>query len=267
MELKNAIMGINYALAAEYWSPVERQTLNDLYDALMAQLEALSGVTAAPSLAPASATSMSTNNAGQYNQSQQASQQNNLSQTNQTTQMNVMNLSNNELKQRYSSMSYDIAEPMIETTSQDLIEFALIESEMTARGFLNNNSNTGGNQQSQQENQQSQQEPPMPNHFQWMEHDNLKQTYGDMTQELASDPSMENDSMFMRELEMAENEMAARGFLNNNGMQGAPRKLGILSGGLGGATTSTSSSSAHGPMRAHVARMNQADPRKDLYEY
>ena len=107
----------------------------------------------------------------------------------------------------------------------------------------------------------------MPNPFPNMTNQDLKNQYGMMTQELASDPEMENDSMFMSELEKAENEMAARGFLNNNGMQGAPRKLGILSGGLGGATTSTSSSSAHGPMRAHVARMNQADPRKDLYEY
>ena len=218
MELKNAIMGINYALAAEYWSSIERQTLNDLYDALIAQLEALSGVTAAPSLAPASATSMSTNNAGQYSQSQQLSQQSQQSQ-----QLSQQSQQSQQLSQQSQQ------------SSQNLNQFS--------------------------------QEPPMPNHFQWMENAELKQTYGNLTQELASDPEMENDSMFMSELEKAENEMSARGFLNNNGMQGAPRKLGILSGGLGGATTSTSSSSAHGPMRAHVARMNQADPRKDLYEY
>lgn len=84
-----------------------------------------------------------------------------------------------------------------------------------------------------------------------------------MTQDLASDPSLENDGHFMRELELANEEMGARGFLNSNGMQGAPRSLGFLSG----SSTSTSSTSAHGDMRMHVARMNQADPRADLYEY
>ena len=106
----------------------------------------------------------------------------------------------------------------------------------------------------------------MPNPYLNYTNNDLKNLYGSMTQELASDPTMENDSMFMNELAKAENEMAARGFLNTNGMQGAPRTLGILSGTLRGATTSTSSSSAHGAMRAHVANMNN-DPREGLYEY
>ena len=91
----------------------------------------------------------------------------------------------------------------------------------------------------------------------------LKEIYGFMTQDLASDPYLETDGQFMMELEFAEDEMSARGFLNSNGMQGAPRSLGFLSG----SSTSTSSTSAHGDMRMHVARMNQADPRADLYEY
>jgi hypothetical protein len=60
-------------------------------------------------------------------------------------------------------------------------------------------------------------------------------------------------------------EMVSRGLLNN-GLQGAPRTLGLLSGTLGGATTSSSTSSAHGAMRAHTSQMNQ-DPREGLYEY
>ena len=125
-------------------------------------------------------------------------------------------------------------------------------------------------QQSQQMSQQSQQssqnlnqfspEPPMPNPYSLMSNNDLKNQYGMMTQNLASDPEQENNPTFMSELSMAENEMSARGFLNNNGMQGAPRTLGILSGTLRGATTSTSTSSAHGAMRAHVANL-QKDPR------
>ena len=100
----------------------------------------------------------------------------------------------------------------------------------------------------------------MPNPYSFMENNDLIITYGDMTEELAFDPEQENNPTFMSELSMAENEMEARGFLNNNGMQGAPRTLGILSGTLRGATTSTSTSSAHGAMRAHVANL-QKDPR------
>ena len=100
----------------------------------------------------------------------------------------------------------------------------------------------------------------MPNPYSFMENNELQITYGLLTQNLASDPERENEPMFMDELSMAENEMSARGFLNNNGMQGAPRTLGILSGTLRGATTSTSTSSAHGAMRAHVANL-QKDPR------
>ena len=100
----------------------------------------------------------------------------------------------------------------------------------------------------------------MPNPYSFMENNELQMTYGLLTQNLASDPELENEPEFMDELSMAENEMSARGFLNNNGMQGAPRTLGILSGTLRGATTSTSTSSAHGAMRAHVANL-QKDPR------
>jgi hypothetical protein len=106
----------------------------------------------------------------------------------------------------------------------------------------------------------------MVNPFPNMDNQSLQIEYGAMTQNLASNPVRENDPQFMDHLEMAHNEMAARGFLNNNGMQGAPRTLGILSGTLGGATTSSSTSSAHGAMRAHTSQMNQ-DPRAGLYEY
>ena len=100
-------------------------------------------------------------------------------------------------------------------------------------------------------------------------------------------------------MHFAEDEMSARGFLNSNGMQGAPSFFGLgltnqqsaiidqvsgqlikasemhrgqaerlrNLGTLSGSSTSTSSTSAHGDMRMHVARMYQADPRADLYEY
>lgn len=103
----------------------------------------------------------------------------------------------------------------------------------------------------------------MPNPYSFMANFELEDVYGIMTQDLASDPTLENDSMFMQELQFAEDEMVARGLLNSGGIQGAPRSLGFLSG----SSTSTSSTSAHGDMRMHVARMNQADPRADLYEY
>ena len=91
----------------------------------------------------------------------------------------------------------------------------------------------------------------------------LQEAYGMLTQDLASMPELEMDEFFMQDLKFAEEEMVARGLLNSAGMQGAPRSLGFLSG----SSTSTSTTSAHGDMRMHVARMNQADPRADLYEY
>jgi hypothetical protein len=66
-------------------------------------------------------------------------------------------------------------------------------------------------------------------------------------------------SQLENDLSNIQAEMVSRGLLNN-GLQGAPRTLGILSGTLRGATTSTSTSSAHGAMRAHVANL-QKDPR------
>ena len=148
-------------------------------------------------------------------------------------------------------------------------------------------------------NQAMQQEPTMPNPYSFMSDSELKEIYGFMTQDLASDPNLENDGQFMMELEFAEDEMSARGFLNSNGMQGAPSFFGLgltnqqsaiidqvsgqlikasemhrgqaerlrNLGTLSGSSTSTSSTSAHGDMRMHVARMYQADPRADLYEY
>ena len=223
-ELKNAIMGVNYALAAEYWSTVERETLNTLYNTLTAQLEAMSGGTAASSQAPASAASMSINNAGQYNQSQQATQQTIQQATQQATQQTIQQATQQATQQANQQMNQNLNQTI---------------------------------------NQAMQQEASMPNPYSFMSDSELKEIYGFMTQDLASDPYLETDGQFMMELEFAEDEMSARGFLNSNGMQGAPRSLGFLSG----SSTSTSSTSAHGDMRMHVARMNQADPRADLYEY
>ena len=223
-ELKNAIMGVNYALAAEYWSTVERETLNTLYNTLTAQLEAMSGGTAASSQAPASAASMSINNAGQYNQSQQATQQTIQQATQQATQQTIQQATQQATQQANQQMNQNLNQTI---------------------------------------NQAMQQEAAMPNPYSFMSDSELKEIYGFMTQDLASDPYLETDGQFMMELEFAEDEMSARGFLNSNGMQGAPRSLGFLSG----SSTSTSSTSAHGDMRMHVARMNQADPRADLYEY
>ena len=75
-------------------------------------------------------------------------------------------------------------------------------------------------------------------------------------------------SQLGKDLSNIQAEMVSRGLLNN-GLQGAPRTLGLLSGAvsaLDGATTSTSTSSAHGAMRTHVANTNN-DPREGLYEY
>ena len=63
----------------------------------------------------------------------------------------------------------------------------------------------------------------MPNPYSFMADFELKDAYGTMTQDLASEPSLENDSMFMQELQFAEDEMVARGLLNSGGMQGAPK--------------------------------------------
>ena len=84
------------------------------------------------------------------------------------------------------------------------------------------------------------------------------------------DPNLTNEtkSMLGNDLSIIQAEMVSRGLLNN-GLQGAPRTLGLLSGAvsaLDGATTSTSTSSAHGAMRTHVANTNN-DPREGLYEY
>ena len=262
-ELKNAIMGVNYALAAEYWSTVERETLNTLYNTLTAQLEAMSGGTAASSQAPASAVSISINNAGQYNQSQQAPETFQLAvlnqltpqQTNQQTVQQNLNQSANNSNSNNGNNGGLLNQVLNIVNQTNQTQQA---TEQTTQQAVQQNLN-----QTNQTNQFFQQEPPMPNPYSFMPEFDLKDAYGMMTQDLASDPNLENDAVFMEQLQFAEDEMVARGLLNSAGMQGAPRSLGFLSG----SSTSTSSTSAHGDMRMHVARMNQADPRADLYEY
>ena len=187
--------------------------------------------------------------------------------------MNVMNLSNNELQQRYTSMALDLAEPMIETTSQDLIEFALIESEMDARGFLintspydilrfrNDNTATIDNWEQELRGELDFYGYTITNEGETLLQ-NLRNSYPDGEISTFYDWAEVTMEAFVGPSPYYSPGQQS----NNNGVQGAPRTLGILSGTLGGATTSTSTSSAHGAMRAHTSQMNQ-DPRADLYEY
>ena len=252
-ELKNAIMGVNYALAAEYWSTVEREALNTLYNTLTAQLEAMSGGTAASSQAPASAASMSINNAGQYNQSQQATQQT----IQQAVQQNMNQSANNNNGNNGGVLNQmlNMVSPGNQTNQTNQTQQA---TEQTIQQAVQQNLN-----QTNQTNQFLQQEPPMPNPYSFMADFELKDAYGTMTQDLASEPSLENDSMFMQELQFAEDEMVARGLLNSGGMQARPE----ASDSFRVPQHQPRPHQAHGDMRMHVARMNQADPRADLYEY
>jgi hypothetical protein len=203
---------------------------------------------------------MSINNAGQYNQSQQATQQ-----TVQQAVQQSLNQTANNNNGNNGGLLNQVLNMVNQTNQTNQTNQAQQASEQINWQYtdqLPQNLNQNFNQ-SNQTDQFFQQGPQMPNPYPSMTDAQLKEEYGFMTQDLASDPDLENESTFMMYLYMAHDEMIARGLLNSDGMQGAPRNLGFLSG----SSTSTSSTSAHGDMRMHVARMNQADPRADLYEY
>ena len=253
-ELKNAIRGINYALAAEYWDQTERTAFENIYAALQTQLDSMASGSM-PAMGPSAASMSIQSPSGNFNQSQQATQQATEQTIQQAVQQNLNQSANNN-----ESLDYDwylnwTSQPMAFPSAPDLSNLA---------------------------------------------NEDLMIYYAERTDEIDSNVDADKDPFIMVEYWAAHEQMQQRGLFNNM-VQGAPRKLGLVSGALGlttqqsaviqqvsgqlmkasqmhrgqaerlrslgGATTSTSTSSAHGAMRAHTARMAQQDPREGLYEY